>query len=166
MGLAVFFAGVAIPLHVTFAQGSCTNPIDTNESDCISNGAQWIPAGGGGCRRRRRWRRDRHAVPPAAAAPSRPIPSLQDLICYVVDSLIAGVVPLIFALAIVMFVWGVVRYVIGADDEKERERGKQFMIWGIIALAVMVSVWGLVHLVTNTFGLSTGGQTYIPQVRQ
>ncbi len=48
MGLAVFFAGVAIPLHVTFAQGSCTNPIDTNESDCISNGAQWIPAGGGG----------------------------------------------------------------------------------------------------------------------
>ncbi len=82
------------------------------------------------------------------------------------DSLIAGVEQLILALAIVMFVWGVVRYVIGADDEKERELGKQFMIWGIIALAVMVSVWGLVHLVTNTFGLSTGGQTYIPQVRQ
>ena len=83
-------------------------------------------------------------------------PKFQDLVCYVVNSLLSAVIPLIFALAIVMFAWGVVRYVIGADDEKERERGKQFMVWGIIALSVMVSVWGLVHIVTNTFGFDFG----------
>ena len=89
-------------------------------------------------------------------------PKLQDLICYLVNGLLSAVIPLIFALAIVIFVWGIVRYVIGADDEKERERGKQFMIWGVIALSVMVSVWGLVHIVTNTFGFDYG----IPQVHQ
>lgn len=96
-----------------------------------------------------------------ATLPARP--KFQDLTCYIVNIIGKSVIPLIFAVAVALFVWGVVQYVINANDEKERTRGRQFMIWGIIALVVMVSVWGLVSIVTHTFNVDS---SFLPQVRQ
>ena len=64
-----------------------------------------------------------------------------------------SVIPLIVSLAVVVFLWGVVQYVINSQEEAKREKGKQLMIWGIIGLAVMVGVWGLVKLLGSTFGI-------------
>lgn len=89
-------------------------------------------------------------------------PKLQHLFRYVTCIISTSVIPLIFALAVTMFVWGVVQYVINSSEEVKKEKGKQFMIWGIIALTVMVSVWGLVSVLGNTFGVNTG---IIPQVK-
>ena len=73
-----------------------------------------------------------------------------------------SIIPLIFAIALVMFIWGAVKFfIINSDEEAQREQGKQFMIWGIIALTVMLSVWGLVALLGSTFGLKTN---VLPQV--
>ncbi len=72
-------------------------------------------------------------------------------------------ITIIFTLGIVMFIWGVVQYVINQADSAEREKGRSFMIWGIIALFVMVSVYGLVRLVGNTFDLDND-QVLIPQI--
>ena len=80
-------------------------------------------------------------------------PKFQDLVCYVIGIINRSVIPLIFALALVMFIWGVVQYVINTSEEAKKEKGRQFMLWGIIALAVMVSVWGLVHIFGATFGI-------------
>ncbi len=81
-------------------------------------------------------------------------PRLGDLLNYVTCIIVKSVVPLIFALAIVMFIWGVVQYVINNEEEAKRAQGRQFMIWGIIALTVMVSVWGLVNILATTFNIS------------
>ncbi|MFA6076501.1 MAG: hypothetical protein WC735_00290 [Candidatus Paceibacterota bacterium] len=89
-------------------------------------------------------------------------PKLQHLLNYATCIINTSVIPLIFALAIVMFVWGVVQFVINSDDEAKKTKGKMFMIWGIVALTVMVSVWGLVAILGNTFGVNTG---IIPQVK-
>jgi hypothetical protein len=90
-------------------------------------------------------------------------PKFQDLLCYVTKIINDSVIPLIFALATVMFVWGAVNFfIINADEEAKRAQGKQFMIWGIIALAVMLSVWGLVGILGNTFGIDGN---VLPQVR-
>jgi len=79
--------------------------------------------------------------------------------CIINNSLI----PLIFAVAIIMFIWGVVQYfIVNADEEAKRAQGKQFMIWGIIALAVMLSVWGLVGILSGSFGIHTS--SVLPQV--
>jgi len=77
------------------------------------------------------------------------------------DSLVSGtflrilnsVIVLIFAIALVIFIWGVVQYVINQEDSAEREKGRSFMIWGIIALFIMVSVYGLVNLLKSTIVL-------------
>ncbi len=89
-------------------------------------------------------------------------PRLGNYLSYITCFIGKSVVPLIFGLAAVMFFYGVVQYVIGANDEKERAKGKQFMIWGLVAIAVMISVWGLVRVLTNTFDIDFSA----PQVKQ
>jgi hypothetical protein len=74
-----------------------------------------------------------------------------------------SVIPILFTVAIVFLVWGVVKFfIINSDEEAKRTQGKQFMIWGIVALAVMISVWGLVNILGGTFSLDT---SVLPGVR-
>ncbi len=89
-------------------------------------------------------------------------PKFSDVLDYVTCVIYKSVVPLIFALALAMFVWGVVQFVINSSEEAKKEKGRQFMLWGIIALAVMVSVWGLVKILSTTFGI----EYVIPQVKK
>jgi hypothetical protein len=73
-----------------------------------------------------------------------------------------SIIPLLITLAIAYFIYGVVKYMMNADDSAQREEGKNFMIWGIVALFVIVSIWGLVKLLTGTFGFNF----VIPQLQQ
>ena len=88
-------------------------------------------------------------------------PKLANLLNYFTCILSGSVIPFIFSIAVVMFTWGVVQYVINGQEEAKREKGKQFMIWGIIGLTVMVGVWGLVRIVGDTFGIENA----IPQLK-
>lgn len=85
-----------------------------------------------------------------------PDPDFQKFIGYLTCMISGSVIPLIFALAVVMFVWGIVQFfLIGAGEEAKRAQGRQFMIWGVIALTVMLSIWGLVQIVGSTFGVGS-----------
>lgn len=67
-------------------------------------------------------------------------------------------VPLLFALAFVTFIWGIFKYFFyGADNEEEIKKGKSFVMWGIIGFVIIFSVWGIVAVVGNTFQLNAGG---------
>ena len=77
---------------------------------------------------------------------------LGDFIQDVLVFINAYIIPLIIALAVLVFIWGVLKYVISKDDDTKKE-ARGVMIWGIIAIFVMVSVWGLVNLLGNTFSL-------------
>lgn len=87
--------------------------------------------------------------------------NLGNLFNYATCFIYSSVIPLIIALAVVMFIWGVVQYVINNEEEAKKEKGKQFMIWGIIGLTVMVSIWGLVRILGSTFGIENA----IPQLK-
>jgi hypothetical protein len=72
-------------------------------------------------------------------------------------------VPVLIALAFIVFLWGVYKYYIyGADNEAERTTGHQFILWGVIGFVVILSLWGLVNLVMGTFGLTTGRPPAFP----
>jgi hypothetical protein len=57
---------------------------------------------------------------------------------------------------IIVFLYGVLKFIAKGGNQEDRRDGINFMIYGIIGIAVMVSVWGLVKFVTNTFGMSFG----------
>lgn len=114
--------------------------------------------------------------------PAVPIPALaqqsggnggsicDDSVDNVADVLLLGIcimrkalVPLLITLSIVLFIVGVIKYIAKADEAAQREEGRRFMIYGIVALFVMVSIWGLVGIIQGTFGLGT--DTLIPQLQ-
>ena len=61
--------------------------------------------------------------------------------------LLNRIIPVLIAAAMVVFFWGLVRYIYKRDSKE----GRQTMIAGLVALFVMVSVWGIIHLAQNTF---------------
>jgi mannose/fructose/N-acetylgalactosamine-specific phosphotransferase system component IID len=80
-----------------------------------------------------------------------------------IGQILNAIVPVLIALAVVWFVWGVIAYLIG-DDEEAKKRGRNRIIFGIIGLVVIVGLWGLVNLLSNTFGLSNQGNEQLPTV--
>ena len=80
-----------------------------------------------------------------------------------ISNLLGAVLPVLVALGVIYFVWGVVQYFI-RDSEEAKEKGKDRIIYGIIGLVVIVGMWGLVRIVTNTFGLNNTTNINYPTV--
>jgi hypothetical protein len=73
----------------------------------------------------------------------------------VIGALNTVVVPVIFALAFAVFVWGIVKYFfLHGDNESQREEGRSFIFWGLIGLVILFSVWGLVNILLSTLGIA------------
>lgn len=83
--------------------------------------------------------------------------TLSGLMCKI-DQLLNAVVPVLISLAVVYFVWGIVSYMFGSDEEAKKQ-GRNRIIYGIIGLAVIVSMWGLVRILTKTFSVDNAGQS-------
>ena len=67
-------------------------------------------------------------------------------------------IPLIFGLALLMFIWGIFKaFILGGSDEDKQKEGKQLMLYSIIGFVVMVSIWGIVNLIASGFGFSSSG---------
>lgn len=81
-----------------------------------------------------------------------------------IQTVINRAIPILIALATVVFIWGIVQMITAAGDEEARTKGRQHMIWGIIGIAAIVGLWGLVNVVITAFGL-TGSQPTLPQIR-
>ena len=72
-------------------------------------------------------------------------------------------VPAIFALAFLMFIWGMFKFfILGGHDTEKQEEGKSLMLYAIIGFVVMISIWGIVNLIANGFGLSDPRPQNIP----
>lgn len=65
---------------------------------------------------------------------------------------------LLVAIAILVFIYGIVRYVI-APDEKQKESAQKLILWGVVGLFAIVSVWGLVNFLANSTGVGPGVTT-------
>lgn len=73
------------------------------------------------------------------------------------------VVPVIFAIAFIVFIWGMFLYFIaGASSDEQRSKGRKLLLWGLIAFVVMVSIWGLVNLFANTLGFNQDTRPGLP----
>lgn len=79
-----------------------------------------------------------------------------------VGRLIDIALPIVVALALLAFFFGLMKAIFGGPDSVKE--GKNLMIWGIVALFVMVSVWGIVRFIGNAFGVEQGGSVTPPTV--
>lgn len=90
------------------------------------------------------------------------ITTLQGVLCKV-SEILNAVIPILIALGVVYFIWGVITYVV-ASDEEAKSAGRNRIIFGIIGLAVIIGLWGLVNILKNTFGLGNVQNINFPTV--
>ena len=75
--------------------------------------------------------------------------TVEEIITLVSDQILRPIVLLLFALATILFLWGVVEFLINADNEEKRAEGKRHMLWGITGLVIMFSATGIVWILIN-----------------
>ena len=63
------------------------------------------------------------------------------------------IIYLLFALALVFFVYGVLEFLMNQEDETKRTAGKSHMLWGIIGITIMFGVWALLNIILGTLGI-------------
>lgn len=81
--------------------------------------------------------------------------------------LIQTVTPIVVALALLAFFWGLAMYMLnlGTEGDKDKKKGRDLMMYGVLTLFVIVSVWGLVQILQATFlpnGTNTGSAPPVP----
>jgi len=102
-------------------------------------------------------------VPSVTYAQSPDLSYIEDALQALAD-FVAQLIPLVIAIGLLFFIWGLVQFIIASGDEDAKEVGKRRMVWGVFALFVMVSVWGLVQIVADMVGAEVGGTIDIPTV--
>ncbi len=79
-----------------------------------------------------------------------------------VDSFISNVnklivnplIILLFALAIVYFLYGIFQFISNQENEEVKTKGKSHMIWGIIGIVIMMGVFTILNIIMDTFNIN------------
>ncbi|MFY9462833.1 MAG: hypothetical protein WAP52_01465 [Candidatus Sungiibacteriota bacterium] len=80
-------------------------------------------------------------------------------------SILNIVITIVFVLAILVFGWGVVKYISSAGNPEKEKEARSFLWWGVIGIFVLASVFGLVRFIGTSVGVGQdGGAIRIPSV--
>jgi hypothetical protein len=63
------------------------------------------------------------------------------------------IIGLLFAIAFLVFLIGIFKFISSASDGAERDTGKKRIVYGLIGMLIMFSAYGLIRLTLNTFGI-------------
>ncbi len=91
-------------------------------------------------------------------------PQTDNIVAFVqeIGNVVGVLIPVAFAAILLFFFWGLAKYMLG--DAEDKEKGKNLMIWGVIALFVAASIWGLVAFLRDVFGVSAEDRAPNPYV--
>ncbi len=68
--------------------------------------------------------------------------------------IIALILPLLVALSLLVFFWGLFKFIAKADDVKTHTEGKFFMIWGLVGLFLMISFISIINFFYDDIGFN------------
>lgn len=78
---------------------------------------------------------------------------ITDLLKKVNATILNPTILLLFAVAIIVFVWGLIQFLVSSETDEGRETGKRKILWGLIGMFIMVGALGIIRIVLNTFGV-------------
>jgi len=65
--------------------------------------------------------------------------------------LIGPLVSFLLVLSVALFIWGVIDFIRNAENSEARNKGKERIIWGLLALFFMVGFISVTGVFTRTF---------------
>jgi len=73
------------------------------------------------------------------------------LVNNVTKVLINPAILLLFAVALILFLWGLVQFLIELNVKgKSSGKGKQHMLWGLVGMFIMIAAYGIFNLISGT----------------
>jgi len=63
-------------------------------------------------------------------------------------------IELMFAVAFVYFLYGIIRFLSLEVTDKARDDAKRSILWGLVGMLIMFSVYGIIAFVLRSFGIS------------
>jgi hypothetical protein len=79
---------------------------------------------------------------------------IQEFVNKINEVIINPILALIFAAALVVFIWGVVEFLFGQNGVGEgAQNGKRHMLWGIIGMFIMVAAYAILKIIANTLNV-------------
>lgn len=77
-----------------------------------------------------------------------------DLVNGLIRFMNGTLIPAIFALGFLVFIWGMYKtFILGGSDEEKQSEGRQLMMYTVIGFVVMISLWGIVNLLAKSLNL-------------
>lgn len=81
------------------------------------------------------------------------------------EIIINPIIVLAFAVALVVFVYGVLEYIWKSRSNPEKiKEGRSHMLWGLFGMFIMISVFGLFKLLLNSFPTGERTKTNVNRV--
>ncbi len=75
----------------------------------------------------------------------------EDFIQKIIDKILRPIVNIMFIAATLFFIYGVIEYIAGADNEKSRTTGRDHIFWGLIGLVIMSSAYFILSILSSIF---------------
>ena len=76
--------------------------------------------------------------------------------------IIGTLIPILFALAFLVFFWGLSKFILHSGNEAEVKKGKDYMLWGILALFLLVTSLAIINFLMGELGFSTDVPPLLP----
>lgn len=76
--------------------------------------------------------------------------------------IINSLIYILIGLAVIGFMWGIVKILFNPENEIAKKEGRSFMLYGVLTLFVMTSMWGLVNILNGT--IIVGENQYVGDV--
>jgi len=68
------------------------------------------------------------------------------------NAILTPIITLLSLGAFLLFIWGIVEFIAGSENEEKRQSGQQHMIWGLIGLVIIFGANAIVSLIKATVG--------------
>ena len=79
-----------------------------------------------------------------------------------VKGIIDILLPILVAVALIVFFWGLSKFILHSGNQADLEKGKNYMLWGILALFILLSYKAIVSLVATDLDIGDG--TTVPYI--
>ncbi|MEK7650092.1 MAG: hypothetical protein AAB367_04025 [Patescibacteria group bacterium] len=74
---------------------------------------------------------------------------VQAIVGTIVDKIVNPFFMLLFGIATLLFMWGIIEMMMNAEDTEARENGKRHIVWGILGAAIMLGTGGIIRLLMS-----------------
>jgi hypothetical protein len=76
--------------------------------------------------------------------------------------IINAIIKLLIAVATLVFIFGIVRYIAAGGDPEKTKTARSFIVFSIVGLALILGIWGVATFLITGLGFDTTAPSNLP----